>query len=188
MSSLPVQGEKYTYKDYLTWPVDEQWELIHGVPYSMSPAPTRIHQKISLAFERIIYEFLKDKSCEMYHAPLDVRLPGDGETDESVVQPDILVVCDKKKLDDKGCSGAPDFIIEILSESTAAKDMHEKLFLYEEYGVKEYWIVDIWDKTVKSYVLDANNTYPPPHLFSKREKAEVKILPGLVIDLSQVFP
>lgn len=191
MSSLPQQGEKYTYKDYLTWPENERWELIHGIPYSMSPAPVRMHQQISLAFERIIDEFLKDKPCEMYHAPLDVRLPETGETDETaatVVQPDILVVCDTQKLDDKGCLGAPDFIIEILSESTAAKDMNEKLFLYEEHGVKEYWIVDIWDKTIKTYVLDKNNKYPPPHLFSKKEIAEVKTLPGLIIDLSLVFP
>jgi Uma2 family endonuclease len=191
MSSLLEEGKKYTYKDYLSWPDNEQWELIHGIPYAMSPAPTRIHQQVSLAFERIIDEFLKDTSCEMYHAPLDVRLPEAGESDETnvtVVQPDILVVCDSHKLDDKGCSGPPDFIIEIMSESTAAKDMNEKLFLYEDHGVKEYWIVDIWDKTIKTYILDKNNTYLPPHLYFKTEKVEVKTLPGLIIDLSLVFP
>jgi Uma2 family endonuclease len=155
-----MMNKKYTYKDYLAWPDNERWELIHGIPYSMSPAPSRMHQQVSLAFVRIMDEFLRDKSCELYYAPLDVRLPEAGEAEETnatVVQPDIFVVCDSHKLDDRGCSGPPDFIIEIMSESTAAKDMNEKLFLYESHGVKEYWIVDIWDKTIKTYIMDKNN-------------------------------
>ncbi|MBN2441789.1 MAG: Uma2 family endonuclease [Spirochaetales bacterium] len=190
MSSVQEHGVKYTYKDYITWPENERRELIHGIPYNMSPAPSRQHQQISRALERAIDTFLVDKPCEMYHAPFDVRFPGKDEVDESittVVQPDILVVCDEHKLDDKGCNGAPDFIIEIMSKSTAAKDMNEKLFLYEEHKVKEYWIIDPWDNTIKIYLLDSSGKYSPPQLFSKNEKIDVVTLPGLIINVDKIF-
>ena len=191
MSSIHEYGAKYTYKDYITWPAHERWELIHGIPWNMSPAPSRQHQQISLALERIIDTFLRGKPCEMYHAPFDVRLPLPDENTESittVVQPDIIVVCYKYKLDDKGCIGSPDFIIEILSESTAAKDMNEKLFLYEKHKVKEYWIVDPWDNTVKVYILNTRGKYSAPGLFSKNDTINVKTLPGLVIKVNTLFP
>jgi len=183
------EDKKYTYADYLAWPAEESWEIIEGIAYNMSPAPSREHQRISLAFELEIGNFLVNKSCELYHAPFDVRLPVNTEDKENiynVVQPDIVVVCDKNKLDDAGCIGAPEFIIEILSESTAGKDMKEKLFLYEEYGVNEYWIVDYWDKTVKVYILDSSGKYKQPVLYSSGI-LESNVLKGLEIKLSKIF-
>ncbi len=135
---------KFTYRDYLHWPDDERWELIDGVAYNMSPAPNRIHQKISGELHRQIANYLIGKQCEVYAAPFDVRLPATGEKNDeitTVVQPDITIVCDKSKLDKKGCKGSPDLVIEILSPYTAKKDMKEKHFLYEKFAVKEYWIV-----------------------------------------------
>ncbi|MCP5051670.1 MAG: Uma2 family endonuclease, partial [bacterium] len=144
--SMPLRknDEFFTYADYLTWPDDERWELIDGIPFNMSPAPSPYHQEIlvNLIFE--IKKSLKDGDCKVYAAPFDVRLPEVHQTDgesSNVVQPDILVICDREKIDDKGCKGAPGFIIEIVSPGTAKKDMKFKLMLYEKHGVPEYWIV-----------------------------------------------
>ena len=118
--------ETYTYGDYLSWPDEERWELIDGIPHSMSPAPSRVHQEISMELARQIANHLIGKNCRVYAAPFDVRLPKGGEKDEqieTVVQPDLVVVCDESKLDERGCKGPPDLIIEILSPHTAAKDM-----------------------------------------------------------------
>ncbi|MCU0288973.1 MAG: Uma2 family endonuclease [Acidobacteria bacterium] len=145
---VPLQKdiERFTYAQYITWPDQERWELIEGIPYDMSPDPSRYHQEISmnLAFE--INKFLKEngKKCKVYAAPFDVRLPESGQTDAetmSVVQPDISVICSPGKLDDKGCKGAPDFIAEITSLATIKKDMKDKLLLYEKHGVPEYWVI-----------------------------------------------
>jgi Uma2 family endonuclease len=184
------QKEKYTYGDYLKWPDDERWELIEGIAYDMSPAPTRIHQKLSLRIERVISDFLEGGRCELYHAPFDVRFPDGNEKDEeigTVVQPDIVVVCGQSKLDDAGCRGAPDLIIEILSESTAAKDMNEKLFLYEKHGVKEYWIVNYWDKTITTRHLAKNGKYSKPTLLASDDLICSKVLKGLEISVNNIF-
>lgn len=191
MSSAVKLDQKYTYKDYKTWPEEERWELINGIAYNMSPAPKRIHQKVSLNLERIIADFLDNRPCEMYHAPFDVRLPERNETDDkiqTVVQPDIVVVCDENKLDEYGCKGAPDLIIEILSESTAAKDLSEKMFLYERHGVKEYWIVDPWSKTVSiRHFLQNERKYSPIELYNAGDTITVKLFKGLQVDLNKLF-
>lgn len=117
--------KQYTYADYLTWRLSERVELIKGWIYKMSPAPKRRHQKISWRLERCVDDFLKNKQCEIYHAPFDVRLKKNKDREgeiNTVVQPDICVICDLEKLDDAGCLGAPDLIVEILSDSTAKKD------------------------------------------------------------------
>lgn len=143
---LKGQSEKYTFADYITWPDEERWELIEGKAWDMSPAPNREHQRLSMYLSVEIYSFLKDKPCEVYAAPFDVRLPDSDQSSEedilSVVQPDLAVICDKKKLDKRGCVGAPDLIVEILSPSTSYKDETHKLKLYEKHGVREYWVIN----------------------------------------------
>ena len=138
---LHQEEQRYTYADYVTWPGDERWELIDGVPYAMSPAPTIGHQRIAGEIHRQLANFLKGKPCEAFIAPVDVRLNADND-DDIVVQPDVLVVCDKNKLDGKCCNGAPDFVVEILSPSTADHDRVNKFQVYVAAGVREYWIVD----------------------------------------------
>jgi len=136
----PNKDVKYTYKDYINWSDEESWEIIDGTLYNMSPAPTRRHQKISGELFAAIHSYLKDKTCEVYSAPFDVRLSINNENDDditNVVQPDISVICDLMKLDDKGCNGSPDLIVEIVSPSTLKKDLKEKFYLYEKVGVKE---------------------------------------------------
>ncbi|MEL6625129.1 MAG: Uma2 family endonuclease, partial [Bacteroidota bacterium] len=139
-------NKSYTYADYLLWQFKERVELIRGRIFKMSPAPSMGHQEISTNLMGEIYQYLKRKTCKVFHAPFDVRLPlsesqmTDQKVD-TVVQPDICVVCDPQKLESRGCIGAPDWIIEILSKSTSNKYLNEKYDLYQNTGVKEYWIV-----------------------------------------------
>ena len=153
--SVKKHARLYTYKDYVLWPDEERWELINGAAFNMSPAPSRFHQKISGTLFSKIHHYLEGKPCEVYHAPFDVRLPEGNEPEEdiiTVVQPDIAIICDRSKLDDKGCKGSPDLVIEIVSPHTVSKDMKEKLALYEKHGVKEYWIIHKSMKFFKAVV------------------------------------
>lgn len=184
------QSQGYTYKDYALWPDEERWELIDGVVYDMSPAPSRFHQEISGALFNSIFNYLKGKSCKVYHAPLDVLLSGGGEAEDdisTVVQPDIVVVCDEKKLDEKGCKGAPDLVIEIVSPHTVSKDMKEKLALYEKHGVKEYWIIHPIDKLAIVYRLQKDKQYPKPEIYSEGNAVESRVLAGFSVDLKMIF-
>ena len=188
---IPAEHKKFTYKNYLNWPENERWELIYGEAWDMSPAPNRKHQKIAGKLFFQIEDFLKDKDCEVYIAPFDVRLPlneedGNKETD-TVVQPDIVVVCDKSKLDDAGCKGAPDWIIEILSPSTAVKDLNNKYKLYEEKGVKEYWIIDPANNYLTVYLLDLSGKYFRSGVYGIESKVQSTTFPDLTIDLNPVF-
>jgi Uma2 family endonuclease len=181
--------ELYTYQDYCRWPEDERWELIHGQAYLMSPAPSLSHQTISGDLVRQIANYLLDKPCRVFHAPFDVRLPQGGETDEqitTVVQPDIVMVCDERKLDKRGCRGAPDWIIEILSPATAARDQIQKLALYEQQGVKEYWIVHPGDRIVTVYRQEASGSYGRGRIAELQGELPVGVLPGLRIDWEMV--
>jgi len=193
MTALPrlKEHEHFTYSDYLTWPDDERWELINGEAYMMSPAPTRKHQEITIELASQFHIYLKGKSCKVYTAPFDVRLPETPEAPddeiETVVQPDIVVVCDHAKLDDKGCKGAPDLVVEILSPSTSKKDLQDKLFLYQRVGVKEYWIIHPSDKTVMVFQLDNQGEYGRASMYAADDKFGVPLLGDLVIDLGEVF-
>jgi Uma2 family endonuclease len=194
---VPKREELYTYGDYLTWPDEERWELIEGIPYDMSPAPFRRHQGIVIELARQIANFLIDKSCEVYAAPFDVRLmpsaspeqlrQADDDDITTVVQPDIAVICDRDKLDERGCLGAPDMVIEILSPSTAAKDQIQKLVVYEKSGVKEYWIVHPTDKIVTIRLLNEQGKYGIPSIHEGKGTLPVHTLPDLEIDLDRVF-
>jgi len=182
----------YTYADYLTWQVQEQLELIRGRLFKMSPAPLRYHQELSSALHREFSSYLKRKSCKVFHAPFDVRLPKSQEqqNDEqiyTVVQPDIVVVCDLSKLDRRGCIGAPDLIIEILSPSTAAKDVKNKFALYEESGVREYWIVIPSEAILEIFKLDEQGKYQLDNMYTRDDTVKVSIFDDFSIDLSDVF-
>ena len=181
--------KKYTYGDYLTWPEGERWEIIEGTAY-MCAAPNRAHQKVSSIIGGMLYVYLQDKTCEYYAAPFDVRLPKEKQNDketENVVQPDIVVICDISKLDDKGCKGAPDFIIEILSPSSLSVDYITKLHLYEKHGVREYWIVHPVDKVVMVYLLNKKGKYEMPVIYMQTDKIKVSIFDELTINLEEVF-
>jgi Uma2 family endonuclease len=179
---MPQKNERYTYADYCTWDDGERWELIEGVPYAMSPAPSRRHQSISVEILNQLHTFLKGKPCRVFHAPFDVRLCAD-EEDDTVVQPDLVVVCDKSKLDDTGCKGAPDLVIEILSPSTARKDKLLKFNEYQRAGVREYWMVDPETKTVQVFVFETGTV----KAYADTDTAPVHILPGCVIHLPDAF-
>lgn len=190
----PDLAGTYTYADYLTWTWDEMTELIHGKVYKMSPAPTSTHQRISQELSRQVANYLKGKKCEAFSAPFDVRLPltSQRRTDQeiiTVVQPDLCVICDPSKIDERGCLGAPDWIIEILSRYTSAKDLREKFEVYEVSGVKEYWVVHPQEQTVLVYTIDEHGKYKGilrPYI--RTDQVSPVTLPGLTIDLEQVFP
>jgi len=179
----------YTYGDYLNWPDEIRCELIEGVIYDMT-APSRRHQQISMELARQIANFLRDKTCQVYAAPFDVRLPEKDEDDNdviTVVQPDIVIVCDLKKLDRRGCRGAPDFIAEILSPSTAAKDQIQKTDLYEKHGVREYWAIHPEDKMIFVRLSGKNGKYGIPAIHEGKGRLSVAVLPELEIDLDMIF-
>ena len=180
--ALPAY-KRYTYADYCLWDDEKRWELIDGVPYAMS-APNRRHQKISSQLNRLIGNYLVGKPCDVYAAPFDVRLNAD-KRDDIVVQPDLLVVCDKSKLDDKGCIGAPDMVIEILSPSTMMLDKNLKFNKYLLSGVQEYWIIDPDSDTVSTHILE-NGEYVV-HTYGGGATIPVHVLTGCAIDMNEVF-
>jgi len=180
--------KRYTYADYLTWQFDEMVELIKGKVFRMSPAPSNRHQEISINLAGEIKHFLKNNLCKLRTAPFDVRFVKNIDDKEitTVTQPDLCVICDKSKLDEKGCLGAPDFIIEILSPASSSKDVHEKYDLYEEFGVKEYWIVEPAIGMVDIFLLKDEKYYLKGK-YTKGDIITVQTLPGLEIDLNEIF-
>lgn len=184
-----VEYGNYTYADYLKWTFEEQVELIKGKISKMSPAPKRIHQKVSGGIFNKIYNCLKGQKCEVYSAPFDVRLPVKSKKNEditTVVQPDICVICDPSKLDEAGCIGAPDIVIEILSKGNNKKELQNKYEVYEESGVEEYWVVSPYEQTLLIYTL-INNNYQPSRLFTRGDTIITPILPGFILELDDVF-
>jgi Uma2 family endonuclease len=171
----------YTYADYASWPVGERWELIDGVPYSMS-SPNDAHQTISGEISRQLANFLVGKPCKVYSAPFAVRLNANTD-DDTVVEPDIFVVCDRSKLDGKSCVGAPDLVIEILSPETSSYDKVLKFRKYKTAGVREYWLVHPSDKVVQTFCFDRPNA----RAYGGTDEAPVGVLQGCVIDLKKVF-
>lgn len=180
-----------TYADYLSWNDDERCEIINGEVVMMA-SPSSRHQEISMELSRQLANFLEGKPCKVYAAPFDVRLfekAGDDPKDvDTVVQPDILVVCGKDKLDDKGVKGAPDLAIEILSPTTERHDCLVKLNLYQQAGVREYWIADPETETVKVFLLDDEGIYHTAKAYKRTDVVKVNILNGCFIELSKVFP
>ena len=184
-------SKRYTYADYLTWVDDKRRELINGFVNLMTTAPARLHQKVSGYLFGDFHHYLKNKRCEVYSAPFDVRLPkNDDKTDDkiyNVVQPDITVICDPEKLDDRGCIGAPDLIVEILSPSTSKRDLTDKYDLYEKSGVKEYWIARPNENTIQKFILSNKLKYEFMGTFTEDTKISPDIFPKLQIEISKVF-
>lgn len=180
--------EHHTYADYCSWPDDIRYELIDGVAYAMGPAPVRRHQGILGEVFRQVANILEGSPCRPYIAPFDVRLPKADEIDndvDTVVQPDLVVICDRAKLDDKGCRGAPDWVVEVLSPTTAGHDQILKRALYQRVGVREYWLVHPVDRIVTIYRLDAGS-YGVPDVRELIGNLAVGVLPEIVIDWERV--
>jgi len=185
ISQLDV-SKSYTYADYLTWQFTDRVELIMGKIFKMSPARSSQHQHITVAISSSIYQFIKNKPCKVFPAPFDVLLPDSSGVKNTVVQPDITVVCDVSKITKAGCTGAPDLVVEVISKSSVKKDLHEKYSIYEQAGVKEYWIVQPHDRSLIIFTLTVAG-YQPSKPLTKGDTVTSKVLPGLVIDLDEIF-
>ncbi len=184
-------NKQYSYADYLTWQFEERVELIRGWIWKMSPAPLRIHQMVFGVLFNEVYNYLNGKPCHAYAAPFDVRLTNKRKSKEdknviSVVQPDISVICDSSKLDDKGCIGAPDWIIEILSPGNSKKEMREKFSLYEENGVREYWVVSTAQQYLQVFDL-INEKFVYRATYLNDDQIPVGIFEGFSIDGGKLF-
>jgi Uma2 family endonuclease len=183
---------RYSYADYLDWRFEERVELIWGKLTRLFPAPTVKHQKVSRSLLSYLWSNFKSKQCQVFHAPFDVRLPDQKKSAKAnkdivtVVQPDICVICDEKKLDDRGCVGAPDWVIEILSPSTAKKDLKTKFDLYQQNQVPEYWIIHAGDQYVQAYTLE-DGAYGEMRLYTEDDFAELPLFPGFKIPVNEIF-
>ena len=187
--ALPAEKARYTFADALTWDEKDRIEIIDGEAFMMAP-PSRVHQEIVAELTRQFGNFLEGKRCKVYPAPFGVRLfERDGAPPEDVdtmVEPDLSVVCDSSKLDSRGCKGAPDLVVEILSPSTQRHDRLVKLNLYQRAGVREYWIVDPDSRTVQ--VMQQESGRLQLHeVYSHGDVARVNVLEGCFIDLGKVF-
>lgn len=188
--ALPAEGKSCTFADVLNWSENMRGEVINGEAFMMAP-PSRIHQKILAELTRQLGNYLAGKQCEVYPAPFAVRLfEGGGESPDKVdtmVEPDISVVCDKSKLDKYGCKGAPDMVIEILFPSTRRHDRLVKLNLYQQAGVREYWIVNPDEQTVQVFMQDGGGLLRLIEEYEKDSMAKVNVLDGCIIELGRMF-
>lgn len=189
---LPVRKTEkhFSYADYLRWSDEERWELIEGVAYCMSPAPTSAHQALAGEFYWRIAAFLHGKLCRAFMAPFDVRLAEADATDEqivNVVQPDIVIYCDTRKIDQRGGTAAPEWIIEVLSPSTAARDQREKLALYERFGVADYWLVHPGDRLLTIYRRNESGRYGRGQVFDEEATVAAPNFPELNFSLMEIF-
>jgi Uma2 family endonuclease len=183
--ALAQASPSYTYADFLEWDEGDRGELLDG-EFFMFAAPSTEHQRVLMELAYQIKDFLKGKSCKVFPAPFAVRLnPLADNSDDTVLEPDIVVVCDSSKLDKRGCNGAPDLVVEISSQSTARYDKVEKFRRYQAAGVREYWIVDPDSKTVQACVLEKGRYILSS--YDDTSPAPVAILPGCRIDLETVF-
>lgn len=187
----PVSGYDgpYTYEDYLKFDFDYMVELIRGFIYKMSPAPTTIHQKVAGNFHIIFGNHFKKHKCQLFIAPTDVVLPvynTKRKQSNTVVQPDIVIVCDQSKITEKAIIGVPDFILEVISPHTSKKDIKYKYAVYEECGVREYWIVYPMDKLVEVLLL-VDGKYVRKELYTREETATLCTFSGVKVDLKEVF-
>jgi Uma2 family endonuclease len=182
---------KYTFEDYLMWDDGKRWELYDGHPVLMSPAPRPEHQLLLGALYKEFANYLDKKPCQVFLSPFDVRpyeKPGGSEPKKvnTVLQPDLSVVCDKKQIDKRGCKGGPALVVEILSKSTSRRDIVVKRKIYEKAGVKEYWIAKIEEASISKYVLE-NGIFKYPEVFFPGDIMESDIIKGLKINITDIF-
>ena len=180
-------SKKYTYSDYLLWQFSERVELIKGFISKMSPAPNTNHQTISQNINFELLSYFRRKSCRVFEAPFDVRLSIKSQKkDYTVVQPDLCVICNENKLDEKGCNGSPDLIVEIISHNNSKHDLQTKFNLYEEAEVKEYWIVEPVEKIVLVYTL-VDRKYIGSKPYTEGENLRSQLFPELIMSVEDVF-
>lgn len=188
MINNTAENKIYTYADYENYPENERIEIIEGHIYDMAPSPSRVHQEIISELITIINSHIKANKgpCKVYPAPFDVILAEDDNISncKNVLQPDISIICDKGKLTDKGCIGSPDLIIEVVSPYNPNSDYVRKLNIYDQFKVKEYWIINPMNKTILVYRQDSNLQYAAPESYSFRDKIKVGIFNNLEIDFS----
>lgn len=180
---------QHTYADYLTWPDGERHELIDGIAYIKEPpAPSRFHQELTGELYLQVRLALEGTSWRAYVAPFDVRLPKAGEADDqidTVVQPDVLIVCDRRKLDRRGMCGAPDWVAEVLSPTTASHDQIVKIPIYERAGVREVWLIHPMDRILTIYRLD-DGSYGPPTILELKGRTTIAAIPGVSVDWDRI--
>ena len=182
MAGYAVKKEnRYTWADYQKWPDEERWEILDGEAYMMSPAPTTRHQAILGALAREFLNYFHNKKCTTFLSPIDIKL-----SDEDIVQPDIVVVCDNKQIKETHIEGAPALVVEIVSPSSAVHDRMRKMRLYAESGVKEYWIVTPFPSMVEIFLLDGKN-YRMHSAYDRSQTLESATFKKLKISLSEVF-
>ena len=192
LSQLDPDGV-YSYADYLSWKIEQALELIKGKIFKMA-APNTKHQVLSRELTLALGNHFKNYRCELFIAPFDVRLFDKKKSIKAdkdvftVIQPDLCIVCDLEKIDTKGCLGAPDLIIEILSPGNSRREMKIKKDLYAESGVREYWIVDPNTETVTRFNLEADDNYGRPLIFLSDESMPSIIFPDFILQLSELFP
>jgi Uma2 family endonuclease len=186
---LPLRdNQTHCYRDYLGWPEDVRYELIDGVAYLMAPAPTVRHQDIAGEIYFQLRQRLQGSPCHVLIAPVDVLLPKADEADErvdTVVQPDVLVVCDPTKIGERRVRGAPDFVVEGLSPSTAGHDMVMKRRIYQQAGVREYWLIHPTDRLLTVYRLDGAE-FGKPDIQELKGETAIAVLPGVLIAWDQL--
>lgn len=217
MLAHKIPYQKFSYADYIEWSDKERWEIIDGIAYNMSPSPGMRHQEISFRLSGIFYRLLKNSRCRAFTAPFDVIFIEDSDLKDNafeadnveyhniqltrlknhsveysgiktVVQPDIVVVCDPDKLQQRGCFGSPDIVVEILSKATAYKDETEKLRLYEKHAVKEYWIINPDAEYIMRYLFDKDSSkYAKPEYLIKEDILESIAVKGLAVDLMELW-
>jgi Uma2 family endonuclease len=186
-------NQTYSYADYLTWQFDEAVELIKGKIMLMSPAPNVNHQRVSMNLSRSLSNFFNRKKCQVFAAPFDVRLYDrkksilTNQEIHTVVQPDLCVICDLQKLDEQGCNGAPEWIIEILSKGNSKKEVQLKYELYQESGVTEYWLVYPYEQIIHQFVINETGCYELKHMYAADDVAVPFLFPELTIELTEVF-
>ena len=181
------QSRRYTYADYLTWQLKDRIELIMGKIFRMSPAPSAEHQQVVSALHGNIYQHVRHKTCKVFPAPFDVVLPSPSGSVDTVVQPDVTVICDTSKITGKGCLGPPDLVVEVASPGSVKKDLHEKYLLYEGCGVKEYWLVLPAERTLIIFTLDEQGKYRAAKPLTCGDHLTTALLPGMIIDMDEVF-
>ncbi len=192
ISELDLNGT-YSYADYLLWRFEQSVELIKGKVFQMSPAPSVRHQRVSMKLTKVFVNYFDAKTCDVFSAPFDVRLLDKKKSKKAnkdiytVVQPDLCVICDKEKLDERGCVGSPDLIVEILSPGNSKKEMKIKYALYEEAGVREYWVVFPVEYVLQQFILNDAGKYELKNSFTEDEVFTAHIFPDMEVDLGQIF-